>query len=411
MSESTQTRCEAETSAPADNNATHLNPPVIILGGEANALSIARGLARNGVKSYAINRTDASIRYSRFCQWIDLPNSNSKASWSDFLLGARSEYLRNAILFPASDDALQVVIEHHEELADKFQLSPINPEAQETMLNKLATYLAAKRAGVPTPKFWLVDSLHDVERIQDELVFPLLLKPLVSHTFTQKHGVKFIVADDYQTLLKIWEELGEQSCEMMLVEKIPGPDSQLCSYYTFVDMNGDHLFQFTKRIIRRFPPEMGIACAHRTDSIPELYKPAEDLFREVGILGLANVEFKLDPRDGVLKLIECNARFTAANTLLDRCGFDLANFAYQKIVHDKTLSFNAEHREMYLWSPVDDFRAFLVLWRRGEIGFFDWLSGVCRTNFVFPIFQWSDPLPAVVRMYQRVLRLITPKSK
>ena len=47
------------------------------------------------------------------------------------------------------------------------------------------------------------------------------------------------------------------------------------------------------------------------------------LFGHAGLRGVANVEFKRDPRDGRLKLIECNARFTAANGLLTASGIDL----------------------------------------------------------------------------------------
>ena len=56
------------------------------------------------------------------------------------------------------------------------------------------------------------------------------------------------------------------------------------------------------------------------------------LFRHVGLRGLANVEFKLDPRDGQYKLIECNARFTAANGLVAKSGIDLGRFVYCRAV-------------------------------------------------------------------------------
>ena len=51
--------------------------------------------------------------------------------------------------------------------------------------------------------------------------------------------------------------------------------------------------------------------------------------RGAGVRGLANVEFKRDERDGRLKLIECNYRFTAPNEQFRRAGMDLALFVVQ----------------------------------------------------------------------------------
>ena len=76
---------------------------------------------------------------------------------------------------------------------------------------------------------------------------------------------------------------------------------------------------------------MGTACYHITDWVPEIVEPSLRLFRHVGLRGLANVEYKLDPRDGRHKLIECNARFTASNCLVSASGVNLAAFVYNRL--------------------------------------------------------------------------------
>lgn len=386
-----------------------VKPPAIVIGGGANALSIARSLGRTGIQVWALNYDNSPVRYSRFSRWLSLDGkSQGKSAWGEFLLGSASDDLEGAVLIPASDDALELLIEHYDKLKRKFRLDLFVPDAQASMLNKLETYQAAKRVGVPTPKFWLVDSKSSVMSVRDELVFPLLVKPLYSHRFVATFGVKFLVAETFEELISAWEKIDEDH-EVMLVEKIPGPDSQLCSYYTYIDEDGEHLFQFTKRIIRRFPPEMGVACRHVTDHIPELVEPATKLFAEVGLRGLANVEFKLDPRDGVLKLIECNARITAANILLDRCGYDLAYFLYQRVCEGDLPEFGDYPDNAYLWNPVDDLRAFLQLRRRGELSFRDWIKSISKTNVTLQIFQWSDPLPSWMDNWHRLCRALKRK--
>ena len=66
-------------------------PPVVILGGEANALSVARDLSRMGVKVFVISAADSSVRYSRHCRWIDVPVEGSpEESWYRFLISRES---------------------------------------------------------------------------------------------------------------------------------------------------------------------------------------------------------------------------------------------------------------------------------------------------------------------------------
>ena len=145
-----------------------------------------------------------------------------------------------------------------------------------------------------------------------------MLKPLYAHQFKKIFEGKYLMARDFDELLAAYRQASEHGVEVVLLEVIPGPDDLLCSYYTYLDENGAPQFHFTKRIIRRYPEREGFGCYHITDWNPEVRDLGLRLFRHAGLKGVANVEFKRDPRDGRLKLIECNARFTAANGLLDR---------------------------------------------------------------------------------------------
>jgi len=381
------------------------NPPVIVIGGSANALSVVRSLGRMGVPSYVLSNATAPVRYSRFAKNISVAGREKKQAWTKFLISDDSKKLEGAVLIPACDDALEILIEHQQTLKEKFRLDLFHSEAQQKMLSKVETYTAAKSAGVPTPKYWLVQSRPEIESIRTELVFPLLLKPAISHHFVARFGVKYWTINSWDELNTAWNQL-DGALQIMLVEKIPGNDSNLCSYYTYIDEQGSHLFQFTKRIVRRFPPEMGVACRHVTDHVPSLHEPARKLFAEVGLRGLANVEFKLDPRDGVLKLIECNARVTAANVLLDRCGLDLTKFVYYRICDRPTPVMHQSEKPMYLWNPTDDLRAFLLLSQRGELTLIEWLRSIAHTNVILPCFQWSDPMPSLMGNVLRLKRFM-----
>ena len=231
--------------------ATTGRPPAIILGGAANALSVARSLGRRGIEVYALNAPSKNVRYSRYCKWIQLAgDARSPETWESFLLGPESDFLRGAVLLVCNDEGIEIVIRNRQQLAEKFILEEAEDAVREQMLDKLATYRLAAEAGVPTPRYWQVKSVADAEALRDELRFPLIIKPLFSHQFERVYGVKYIRLDCYEQLMEELPQVEEAGLEVVLMEFLPGGDDKLCSYYTYLDENGSALFDFTKRIYR-----------------------------------------------------------------------------------------------------------------------------------------------------------------
>jgi predicted ATP-grasp superfamily ATP-dependent carboligase len=373
-------------------------PPAILLGGGANALSVARRLSALGVIVYAINEDDAYVRHSRCCRWIAVPTTGGlEASWARFLLGAESDHLRGAVLLACSDAAITVLSMHREQLTTRFLLDESSTAAQFVMLDKLATYRHARTAGVPTPGFWVVEDRGQVFALKAEFSYPVIVKPRLSHVFESRFSAKFLVARDFDALVAAFDRVRDAGIAVMIVELIPGRDDQLCSYFTYLDENGEPLFHFTKRVIRRYPAGMGMGCSHVTDWNPELVDVSLRLCRQAGLRGLANVEYKRDARDGQLKLIECNARFVASNELVARSGFDLAAFVYNRIVGRPNAPFQSYTQGMRLWDPIRDFQCFLDLKRHGELSFVEWMRSIMHHQ-TFPYFRWTDPLPSLLRL-------------
>jgi predicted ATP-grasp superfamily ATP-dependent carboligase len=386
-------------------------PSAIIMGGSTNAISVARSLGREGIKVYAVNGPDEYVRYSRYCHLLcPSKDGNFTEAWERYLLGDESEHLRGSVLLACSDNALEVLIKNRDNLSRKFVLDIMNEKAQLCMLNKLCTYEAARNAGIPTPKFWRVEKLEQVLMYEKEYVFPLILKPIYSHKFAEVFNCKYLLVNNFDELLKAYLRVDQFGIVVMLVEKIPGPDDRYCSYYTYIDETGEALFDFTKRIIRRYPYNQGGACYHITDWNPEVRDLGLRFFSHVGLIGLANIEFKRDDRDGRLKLIECNARFTAANCLVEESGFDLALFVYNRLVgrYQPALKGKKYKEGLRLWYPGEDFLSFQELRGRGELGFLGWLKSIMHPQ-VLPYFRWYDPMPTIVSDSKRIYRFIKKK--
>ncbi len=381
-------------------------PPVIVFGGNDNAISIVRSLGARSIPVYVLNEQRADVQCSRYARRLslgcDLPFPEAATK---FLTSSESSFLEGAVLLACSDEALEILAQHHGTLASKFRLDLSNPVAQTMMLDKLATYQAARDAEVPTPRFWQIESLADMHEYRNEFVYPLIVKPKLSHLFQRKFHSKFIVAENFGQLLDAYKVAADEKIDVLLVEKIPGPDSALCSYYTYLDEQGHALFDFTKRIVRRFPTNMGLATYHVTDHVEGVKEPALRLFRQAGLRGLANAEFKYDARDATFKLIECNARFTAANGLIVKAGLDLSSLVYNRLVGLPPPPLVQYRDGLTMWDPLRDFRAYRELSRRGELTLFGWLKSVLRPQLV-PAFLWSDPRPGVVRLLRRMSKWV-----
>jgi D-aspartate ligase len=372
-------------------------PPVIILGGSFNALSIARSLGRAGIEVYAINHPHALVRYSRFCKLVRIPKmaGSAEQSWAAYLMGRESDHLRDAVLLAAEDEGIELIAKYRRSLSEKFTLDESNPAAQLCMLNKLCTYRAAQAAGVRTPRFWVADTREQLWKLKNELVFPLIIKPLLVHEFTKRFACPFILVTHVDELADAFDSVNHAGIRTFLVEMIPGPDDKLCSYYSYLDEKGDNLFDFTKRIIRRFPMNMGKGSYHITDRVPDIKELSLTLFRYVGLRGIANAEFKLDDRDGELKLIECNARFTAADCLLVASGLNLSLFVYNRLIGRAQVRPTSCRAGLRLWSPAADFLAYRQLSSLGLLSFRQWVCSILHPQ-VFPVFRWYDPLPTIV---------------
>jgi len=371
-----------------------LTPVILVGASSANAVSVARSLGRHGVAVYLLCGSDGESRLSRYARRLD--GGGEPGAWARYLTGVQSDWLRGAVLLACSDDAIELTIEHREALAERYILDIAEPVAQWCFLNKLSTYEAAREAGVPTPLFWRVASIDDVHTHRDEYVYPLLVKPLFSHRFKKLFPGKYVPVSGFDELVSTFGRIAGAGVEVLLLEEIPGDDDRLCSCYTYVDEEGTPLFGFTKRILRRHPERQGFGCYHITDWSPEVLETGLRLVEHVGHRGIANVEFKRDDRDGQLKVIECNIRFTAANEILVASGYDLPLFVYSRLTGRpfpdlRTVEYR---RGVRLWFPLADFLEFVALRRQRRITAYGWLRSVLHAQ-ALPYFALDDPLPSI----------------
>ncbi len=383
--------------------------PALLLGGAATALSVARSLGRAGIAVDALGErlVPPSVRWSRYVRTYREvpPRGGVQAHWAEML----QQHPNRAVVFACGDEGLEFVQRNRSMLVELgFRPIAANHALGVAMLDKAKTYELADAAGVDVPHTATIASEIDLDAAVGTFSFPCALKPVHSHEFSRQFSGKAIVAANADELRKAWRGVAGSGVAMLMTEIVPGIDDSFCSYYSWFDANSEALFHFTKRKLRQFPIGFGTGTYHETAWEPEAAEIGYRLFKHVQLRGIGNVEFKRDVRDGRLKLIECNLRFTAANELVRRAGVDLAIFAYNDATDQPLPTIDGFREGLHQWHPIEDVRAFRAYHSRGDLTFAAWARSVARPQ-CFPVFAVTDPfpvlrgVPAAARRVQRWL--------
>jgi predicted ATP-grasp superfamily ATP-dependent carboligase len=146
------------------------------------------------------------------------------------------------------------------------------------------------------------------------------------------------------------------------------------------------------------------------DHREEVIELGRRLLVGAGVRGVANVEFKRDARDGQLKLIECNLRFTAANELVRHAGIDLAALAYARVTGRPDPPLSGYRAGVRLWNPLPDVRSLVAHRRQGDLTVARWIASLLRPLHL-PLWSWRDPGPSIRVVARRTRRLVARRPR
>lgn len=379
--------------APADTST-----PVLVLGGKENSLSIVRHLGGLGIAVSCSGGLDCWGMASRHCagRYPVAPGKRPEDAWTDLLLGPDSPVAEGTILFPCSDEALRFVAENDDALRQRYVYDEAAPRQRLDMLDKQRTLELAEAAGVPAPRHWKVETAEELEALRGQITFPVMVKPIDSFAFARTFGCKlFIVKHDFNEVVEKVRLARSKDHAVMVTEMIPGPDELLSSYYTYIADDGHPLFHFTKRVWRRYPVNRGGATFHETQWLPETAAAGEWFFESCGFRGPGVIEFKRDPRDGQLKIIEVNARFTAAQELATRAGVPIDLVEYCHLTGQPLPETRGYREGLRYWYPLRDTLSCLSLIYRGELTLVRWIASLLPARIVSPLHSMADMAPSL----------------
>jgi predicted ATP-grasp superfamily ATP-dependent carboligase len=300
-------------------------PGAVVVGGYINALGLVRSLAASGSPVVVVRTQPFDIAHRS--RWVaayeTVGGLEESAGPLVELLERRAADWKGWLVIPTTDDALRSLAENGARLSG-YRLACPPAETASYFLDKARMVELARSVGIPFPRCYgpAVASL-----LQDpEISYPVVVKPSVGYRFSARFGVKLFAATSREQLGVAIARLSQAGLEGQVFDLVPGDDSRIYAYCTFVDRRGVPRGGLTIHKLRQAPPFFGSArVAEIVEDRPALREMTEAFLSRVGFRGFAAAEFKLDPRDETYRFIEINGRSVVYNGLLRKGGMDVAS--------------------------------------------------------------------------------------
>jgi predicted ATP-grasp superfamily ATP-dependent carboligase len=223
------------------------------------------------------------------------------------------------------------------------------PDVIRGPMDKALTIQAAQRVGFPCPKTYFPASDRDVERILADSRPPWIVKP----RFTA-HGARMVYVEEPAALWQAYEQVRAFQDDPIVQEYLGG--GQRRSYYVIVDRDSNIVSLLCPDMVRlsRIGYKVHPRAAISTSMGP-LLPEMRMLIRELRLWGAYSIQTQIDPRDGLPKLLEINARF--GHYLWWRTGLGVNEPSiFLQLAQGKTPTGNREFPEgVALLDPIADF--------------------------------------------------------
>ncbi len=367
----------------------------VVIGGDHQGLGVARSLGRHGVPVCVVDDEPSIATSSRYTSHrVRVDDLRTPEATLEALEVARHRFgLEGWVLYPTRDETVAALAAHREELARWFRV-PTPPWACiQQAWDKRRTHRLAQELSIPAPRTWCPATEADLAEV--DTTVPLVVKPAIKEHFFYSTGVKGWRVGSRAELVDAFRRgtsvVGADG-ELLVQEMVPGDAGQraFCAFFK----DGAAVASMTVARHRQHPSDLGRASTYvETVDAPELAEPSVRLLAHIGYYGLVEVEYKVDPRDGVPKLLDVNARTWGYHTLGQAAGVDFPYLLHQDQLGHQVAPVRAREGVRWIRLVTDVPNAVRDL-RRGRLDLRQYLSSL-RGVDVEAVLSLRDPLPAL----------------
>ena len=294
-------------------------PRVLVLDGFWNkTLAAVRSLGRRGFFVAVGERTRfAPALFSRYCR-RRFVHPAVDGYPIDFLAALERELIAGGydVLLPMELSTQLFVTRNHERLGRSVRIPFADADLTLRVHDKGFLASFAREHGIDSPVAFFPRGPEDAAAMAPELSYPVLVKPRHS-----SGGRGIMRVDRKEELASAYARVHTQHPMPIVQDYIP-PGGDALGVAVLMNFASQPKASFVYRRLREYPITGGPSTLRESIWHPTLQESAENLLSLLGWVGVAMVEFKVDPRDKKPKLLEINPRFWGSLHHAIVCGVD-----------------------------------------------------------------------------------------
>lgn len=278
-------------------------------------------------------------------------------------------------------------------------------ESFDAVFDRTAKARLCAEAGVPAPALFDRDrAARYLEQSRGEE--RIVVKP--SYDWGGARGVTY--CRDPDELDRALVMCREQYDGAIIQEYVPGGSDAMRTLTVVYDRHSELLAWFTTKKLRQWPVHGGVTAScisTREERLLDLVRP---LFSRLAWRGPAEVEFKIDARDGTPKLIEVNPRLPGYIGFSVACGINLPWIACMAAAGrenevKRVPGYTAGRRYVSASPYFRSLRAELAAGGRSRVLLRE-LAATIRPGVAGNCRDWTDPAPRLAKLLLEVRRRI-----
>jgi predicted ATP-grasp superfamily ATP-dependent carboligase len=370
----------------------------VIIGGDFQGLAILRSLAKRHIPMCLLDHELCISRFSKYPKkFIRCPSAIEESELLSFLVDlGKKEDLKGWVVYPNDDETVRFLAKYKDQLEEHYRIPTPPWDVVKFAYEKRLTYQLAEKCGIAVPRTFYPTCVEDLETLNVE--FPVIIKPSIKQPFYRKMKRKAIRADTKRELVDLVQQslAMVEGLEIMIQELIPGGANSLFSVGSLCK-DGEFLGKVVARRPRQHPMDFGHATTYAvTVDRPELEEIAKKILLSMGYYGLSEVEFMLDPRDGIYKLLEINARPWGWHSLAIAAGVDLPYLLYQDMLGER-VKVNGFEKNIKWIRLTTDIPTVIGEILKGNLRIKDYLDSL-KGKKQDAVLSLEDPLPFVMEI-------------
>ena len=374
----------------------NINNKVLVVGCYVSGLGTIRALAGKNIHIVALyyEKTHFAQTSKYVSEIVHVPHPRLEEEKFIDLLISNSERWKGALIIETDDEGV-VSISKNKSILEKFYKIATPPwEILRQFIEKKEAFLLSQKCDVPHPTTFLPASMEDIEKVKNEITYPCILKPVRGHEFFSKFRIKNFEVPNETELISQFKLCLEADQEVMLQEIIIGPDTNLYKLQAYINSKGEMSAKFFFNKLRQHPPMFGVGrVGISTKRNEEVEILAERLMRKANYKGFFSIEFKKDPKDNQLKLMEVNVRMPRNNMLATTSGVNFPWVIYSDLIENKQIDIDDYKKNCYWIELYIDILNILFKHKKENFTLLEYIRPYISKGKVFAVFSLKDFSP------------------